>query len=216
MSLEIERIINTPVDSNCYIIFDKKKNGECIIVDPGSQSSESLIIELKKLQLTPKYIILTHEHFDHCWGVNNLQDIFSETKLICSSTCSEAIQKERSNYSRYYCFPGFNIKPADILLEDINWHLEWNDYKLLFIPAKGHSSSGIFVFIEKIIFTGDTVIKDFKTTTKFKTGSQLELKESLKCLELYKGKGFWVYPGHGETFLLDEYDLSKALRITKN
>ena len=43
MALEIHRIINTPIDSNCYIIHDKTKTDDCVIVDPGSEINNELI-----------------------------------------------------------------------------------------------------------------------------------------------------------------------------
>ena len=43
MALEIIRIINRPIDSNCYIIFDESINNECVIIDPGSEKIDNLI-----------------------------------------------------------------------------------------------------------------------------------------------------------------------------
>lgn len=211
MALEIFRIVNTPVDSNCYIIYDKSLSDECIIIDPGSECNNELIDFIAQNSLVPQYIILTHEHFDHCWGVNELRDRYPKMKLICSSICSEAIQDSRATYSHYYCKPEFVIAPADILIEEVQWKVDWNNYEIEFSAAKGHSISGIFIFVENAVFTGDTLVKDLKTTTKFKTGSLSDLKLSLQNLSKFKGRGLMLYPGHGEFFELDEYNLSEAL-----
>lgn len=211
MAIEIHRIINVPIDSNCYIIYDTQKSDDCVIVDPGSEKNDELINFLTHHTLSPNYIILTHEHFDHCWGVNDLRERYPKIKLICSSICSEAIQDSRATYSHYYCKPEFVIAPADILLEDVKWKVEWNNYEFDFATAKGHSTSGIFIFVENAVFTGDTLVKNVKTTTKFKTGSLSDLKQSLQNLSRYKGRGLIVYPGHSEPFELDEYNLSETL-----
>lgn len=211
MSIEIVRLINAPIDSNCYIIYDKSLSDECIIIDSGSECNDELVNYIAQYSLILRYIILTHEHFDHCWGVNDLRARYPKVKLICSSMCSEAIQDPRATYSHYYCKPEFVIAPADILLEDVQWKVYWNNYEFNFTAAKGHSTSGIFVFVENAVFTGDTLVKNVKTTTKLKTGSLSDLRLSLQNLSRYKGQGFVVYPGHGETFLLDEYNLSKTL-----
>lgn len=213
MSLEIIRIVNTPINSNCYIIYDDAKSKECVIVDPGSEMNEGLIRILNNLLLKPEFIILTHEHYDHCWGVNNLRCKYSYIKLICSKNCSEAIQNPRSNYSHYYCSPEFSIEPADLLIEEILWRMNWNGYELFFILAKGHSASGIFFRVDKYLFTGDTLIKNLLTITKFRTGSQSELITSLDYLASCKGKNYVVCPGHGDIFGLDDYDLNKALYV---
>ena len=81
MALEIIRIINRPIDSNCYIIFDESINNECVIIDPGSEKIDNLINLINELSLNPRFIILTHEHYDHCWGVNDLRAKFPHIKL---------------------------------------------------------------------------------------------------------------------------------------
>lgn len=212
MSIVIKRLINAPVDSNCYILYDKTQSDECIIIDPGSENNDDLIYFITQTSLEPKYIILTHEHFDHCWGVNDLREKYPKIQLICSSVCSEAIQDPRATYSHYYCKPEFVIAPADILLDDLRWKVVWNDLEFGLFAAKGHSTSGIYIFIEDAVFTGDTLITDMKTITKFKSGSLLDLKQSLQALSKHKGSCLKVYPGHGESFELDKYDLSKALK----
>lgn len=210
MALNVRRIINSPIDSNCYIIFDKQVSNECIIVDPGSESNEMLVSEIKTLQLKPRYIILTHEHYDHCWGVNELKNRYPNAELVCSLECSEAIRDPRRNYSHYRCNKEFVINKADILLEGIGWNIKWEGNNLIFKPSKGHSSSGIFIILGDALFSGDTLIKDVRTVTQFKTGSKEELKSSLEYLLSCKGNNYTIYPGHGETFLLDKYDLSIA------
>ena len=209
--LTIHQIINTPIPSNCFVLFDKAVGRDCIVVDPGSENNNHLYQYLEKEQLIPEYIILTHEHFDHCWGVNDIRDRYLSVKLVCSRICSDAIQSGKKNYSVFHQQPGFEIMPADIILDDIGWQLAWNGKEIKFYPAQGHSAAGIVFFIGNYVFTGDTLIKDIKTVTKLKTASKEKLKETLSMLEAEKGKGLVVCPGHGEMFELDDYDLEKAL-----
>ena len=209
--LTVHQIINFPIPSNCFVLYDKTLGGDCIVVDPGSKSDEELFAFLEKQGLAPKYIILTHEHFDHCWGVNALREQYPNIQLVCSTICSVAIQDKKKNYSVFHQQPGFELRPADIFLEDINWFLYWNGYQIRFELAQGHSAAGIIFFIDKYVFTGDTLIKDIKTVTKLKTASKEKLKDSILTLENEKGKNLIVCPGHGEMFELDRYDLSRAL-----
>ncbi len=209
--LTIHQIINAPVPSNCFVIFDKAVGKECIIVDPGSKSDETFIAFFEQEGLKPQYIILTHEHFDHCWGVDDIREVYPDVKLVCSQICSEAIQDKKKNYSVFHQQPGFDLRPADIVLEDVCWMVNWNGYHIRFEPAQGHSAAGIIIFIDKYVFTGDTLIKNIKTVTKLKTASKEKLKDSLLMLENEKGKNLIVCPGHGGTFELDNYDLIKAL-----
>lgn len=212
MSLTIKQIVNSPVTSNCYIVYDMSESDNgCIIVDPGSEDAVEYLDFMKQKGLSLSYIFLTHEHFDHCWSVNELRKIYPGVKLICSKTCSEAIQNRKSNYSVFNQQPGFELKPANIVLEDVNWSLNWDGYKIRFEPAEGHSAAGIIIFIGEYVFTGDTLIKDTKTVTKLKTASKEGLVSSLLMLNKEKGKNLIVCPGHGKMFDLDGYDLNKAL-----
>ena len=38
MALELLRIENEPVNSNCFILFDKVVGLRCVVVDPGSEN----------------------------------------------------------------------------------------------------------------------------------------------------------------------------------
>ena len=192
-------------------LFDKAGGNNCVVIDPGSENNNHFYQFLEQEQIIPEYIILTHEHFDHCWGVNDIRNVYPNVKLVCSQICSEAIQNRKKNYSVFNQQPGFELRPADIVLEDVNWFLNWNGYQIRFESAQGHSAAGIVLFIDKYVFTGDTLIKGIKTVTKLKTASKERLLESLSMLENEKGKNLIVCPGHGEMFGLDGYDLNKAL-----
>ena len=55
--------------ANTYVVFDDDKNA--IIIDP-SKDYEGIVNYLKKNELKPVAILLTHGHFDHFGGVNVL------------------------------------------------------------------------------------------------------------------------------------------------
>lgn len=202
----VHKIENTPIPSNCFVVFDKEIGNSCIIVDPGSNDGSALFDFLSLKFLNPQFIILTHEHFDHCWGVNSLRERYNDIKLICSSECSKNIQNKKKNYSVFYEQPGFELDSADIEIEE-NKCLDILNKKVFFTLAKGHSASGIIFTIDNYLFTGDELIKDVKTVTKLKTGSKEQLKESLIFIHTLQGKNLKVCPGHGETFELDSYIL---------
>lgn len=208
--IEIRQFINNPASSNCFLIFDRECGDDCLIVDPGSKDCSSLLAFLKQEKLNPLYIFLTHEHFDHCWGVIDLRYFYPSVNLICSSICSVAIQDRKKNLSVFYQQPGFDLKPAEIELEDVGWIINWYNYVLTFFPAQGHSASGVMFLLGGYIFTGDELIKDIRTVTKLKTASKDKLHNSLKLLDNLKGRGLMVCPGHGEMFELDKYELEKA------
>lgn len=210
MAIELTRVINTPIASNCFIIHDQSINNKCIVVDPGSECSRDLDQELKQRGLTPEYIILTHEHFDHVWGCNPLIERHG-AKTIASACCSEAIQSSKKNHSLFYNQVGFELPAADILVEHVDYRFEWNGIGIDFFLAPGHTNGGICFVVEPYVFTGDTLLKGLKTVTKLYCGSKDKLTDTLQKIAGLSGRGLTVCPGHGDSFMLDDYDLNKAI-----
>ena len=203
MSVYIEKIINRPVDSNCFVIYSRV-NERCIIVDPGTKDCKELVIFLESNRLCPEYIILTHEHFDHIWGVNKLKDLYG-SKIICSALCSDKITNAKKNLSLFYDQVGFEVYPADITIEAINNTLKWDDITINFINTKGHSDGSISFFFDDNLFVGDLIIKGYKTITKLPGGNKDQSKESMRCIfSNFIPSKTVVYSGHGDIFTLDQ------------
>jgi len=71
MSLGIIKYTLGSLNSNCFVLFDKKSL-EAIIIDIGD-SPEYLIEELTRKNLKAKACLATHAHFDHILGAFYLQ-----------------------------------------------------------------------------------------------------------------------------------------------
>ena len=207
MSLQIVQIINSPVPSNCFVLFNKMLSDGCLIVDPGSKRVDEIMDVLEVSTLHPEYILLTHEHFDHCWGCNQLTAKF-DIPIVCSKECSEAIVSSKRNCSLYYDEPGFEVQGRILTLGSIDWHLAWSGGIVDFFLSPGHTDASVCFHTQKCLFTGDTLIKDIKTNTKLPTDSEDKLKENLKRLKVFQKKGYTVYPGHGEIFNLKDVMLN--------
>ena len=61
-----------PLGTNCYVIGDKAV-GEAFIIDPATPE---VLDALKKHDLKPKAILLTHGHGDHIGGVQDIVDAY--------------------------------------------------------------------------------------------------------------------------------------------
>lgn len=209
--LQIHRIVNTPVPSNCFVLYDRSFNSDCIIVDPGTKNNEELIAYITENELTPVYIFLTHEHFDHCWGVNDLLKRY-QVSVICSALCSECIKHEKSNCSVFYEHTeAFIIDTETISVESLNFSLPFGNDEIKFFMTPGHTDSCVSFTLGNCLFTGDALINDLRTVTKLPTGSRLKLRETVELFRRIQGKGYKVFAGHGESFMLDQYEIEKAL-----
>ena len=207
----VKRFVNNPVPSNCYVVSSRESDGDCAIIDPGSIDNNELLSFLTSKRLTPKYIVLTHEHFDHAWGVNGLVEKYS-IPIVCSELCSKNIKDEWLNCSAQYDDnTQFVIKSKTISIESLHYTLNSLGGEFSFVKTPGHTDASLCVIVENYLFTGDTLIHNLKTVTKLPTGDLDKLKDSIMMLREMKGIGYTVCPGHGEMFELDKYDLNKAL-----
>ena len=205
--ITIHQIVNNPVPSNCFVLYDKAVGQECVVVDPGSKNDDELFAFFEEEGLVPQYIVLTHEHFDHCWGVNELVEKY-QIPIICSELCSECLPFEKRNCSVFYDYKErFVITSKTISVEFLNNVLPFAGKEIRFFSTPGHTNASVCFTIGRNIFTGDTLIKGLRTVTKLPTGSVAKLHESMELFRSMQGEGKKVYPGHGDVFNLDEYNL---------
>jgi len=204
--MEIKRFINAPVSSNCYVLYDKLVDECCVVVDPGTKDCAELLSFLDNEHLSPEYIMLTHEHFDHVWGSNLLRDKYG-AKIVCSYVCAQKIGKPQNYFNLLYYndITNFQIKGVDIIVEDIHYFLRWHNLLFSFIITPGHSSSSICVECDNYLFSGDTVMLNYKPFIKKRhEGSWEEFVDSLKKIFNSYSMNTLVYPGHGDCFRLGE------------
>lgn len=210
MSIQVISIENQPISSITYIIY-KDDISDCIIIDPGSEYPDEIEKILSEKKIKPTCIILTHEHFDHIWSSNYFIEKYNST-ILCSEYCAKAIQDSKLNLSIFYDpNKAFQVHPNSLVIVKDNDYITCLDSTLVIKEAQGHSLGGILIILDKFIFTGDTIIKNIRTVTKLRNASKKKLKDSIAYLEAIKGNNFILYPGHGESFDLDSYDLSLAV-----
>lgn len=196
LAYHIHRIINEIYASNTFII---SRESACIVVDPGS---ETLIDYLQKNKFFISYIILTHEHFDHCLGVNSLRKNYPDAKLVASEYCNKNIQNAKMNLSRYNDEngKGFIIAPADIII-DCDTEINLLGLRFRFVLTPGHSQGSMCFSFNYKLFSGDVIIPKCKPIFKLKGGSIDEYKQSMKKLkQIYSISRLSLYPGHGEIY----------------
>ena len=202
--LKVERFINELMSSNCYLVVDEASK-HCICIDPGSEKSLREIKYIEKNELKLDYIILTHEHTDHTWGVNALVNQFG-AQVICSEVCKRNLAKEfQAYFLLYYDNPDYHytVCKVDKTTEELGDKLDWEGYNLEIVYTPGHSMGSICLLIDEKLFTGDTVMQSKPYINK-RNGSKEAFEESLELIRTKFREKQIVFPGHGEHFLLND------------
>ena len=203
--IEVKRFVNSPVPSNTYLVSIENTRS-CIVIDPGSKEEPELMANINEKGLNVDYILLTHEHFDHCWGVNELIEK-TEAKVVCMQNCKDKVLKPSNYFNKFYfnSEEEYSVNRVDNVVEDLDYVLNWNGTNIRFIETKGHSPGGMCISVENTLFTGDTLLLNTKPVLMKRLGSsKVDYKESVMHLFTVFLEDTVVYPGHGDTFLLKE------------
>jgi hydroxyacylglutathione hydrolase len=168
------KIAQIPVGSMLnfsYIVYDEK-NSTGTIIDP-SWDLEKLLVFLEKNNITAKYIINTHTHFDHILG----------NDLIAEVTKAEIIQHERSTQKKERSV----VDHENISIGEVN-------LEVLYTP--GHSEDSICLIVNKeSIITGDTLFVGNCGRVDLPGSNPEKMYDSLsKVANL--DDSLVVYPGH--------------------
>ena len=192
--------------SNCYIVADEASK-HCICIDPASEKSLREIEYIESNGLTLDYIILTHEHTDHNWGVNSLREHFPDCKLVCSEPCNKYVKKTNRAYFLFYYDDAdyrYEIAPADILISKQEDAISWMGHDIKFILTPGHSYGSMCFDVENMLFTGDTIMP-FKPYFNGRDSNQDDWELSIKIIKDAYSSKIVIYPGHGEKLSLEEW-----------
>ncbi len=204
-NIKVLRFINSPVPSNAYLLIDGTGT-HCIVIDPGSKHQVDICDCIKSKNLHLDYIILTHEHFDHCWGVNTLLESFN-AEVVTTKLCAEWVLTPMNYFNKLYFDSDemYSINKVDIIAENVGWKLNWIGEVINLIDAKGHTNRSMCVYIGGALFSGDTMIYKTKPFLKKKYGASLEdLRLTIGNIYDKYGENTIVYAGHGEPFRLGD------------
>lgn len=183
----IETIVIPRFSTNCYIISD----GEgALCIDPGGRAGD-IYEALAKKGLSLEKIVLTHGHFDHITGVEELREK-SGAPVLIHRLDAEYLTNPQKPFARAGREAPF--RGADILLsEGDTISIGRAAFSVLHTP--GHTQGSVCLFGEGVLFSGDTLFKE--TIGRHDFADQADMKASVKRL-LALPPDTRVYPGHFE------------------
>ncbi len=185
-------IINTftagPIDANNYLLTD---NDEAVLIDCSEVKPEVLsALEGKKL----KFILLTHGHFDHVLGVNEMREKTGAKVLINKEDVVR--MNESADIMRTFGVQGVETPKADDFLNDGDT-LKFGNTEIKVIATPGHTQGCVCYLIDGKLFSGDTLFKESVGRCDLPGGNFQKLSDSVKNRLFTLDDNTIVYPGHG-------------------
>jgi glyoxylase-like metal-dependent hydrolase (beta-lactamase superfamily II) len=175
----------------CYLIGDEETQ-EGLFIDPADDAGR-LLAEAKSHGLNKiKYIVNTHSHVDHIMG-NAEMVKKTGAKIIIHE--EDALALGRTPSSLLEMFGATASPPADILVKEGD-AIQAGNVKLKVIHTPGHSPGGMSLYVDGMVFTGDTLFVGSVGRTDF-PGSSWDVLEASIRKKLYVLPGETVvFPGH--------------------
>lgn len=211
--MEIEKLIVGQLQTNCYLVWEKKTN-EGVIIDPGDDA-EYILNRLRDLEIKPQMILATHGHFDHVLAVFELKMALKIPFLIHPQ---DLFLLKRADKTADY-FTGIKdgfVPSADGFLKENEKISFGQNSQLKVIETPGHSPGGVAFFSRGVLFSGDTLFKQSVGRTDFSYCSQPDLIKSIKNKLFKLPNETVVYPGHGEETTIGEEKKIFNLATTVN
>lgn len=189
-----------------YLIWDDASK-EAAVVDPGMINREeereiSDFITYHKLNL--KYILLTHAHIDHTFGIEYFKDNYSAELL--ASKADFPLAQQRAQQARMFHLP-VDVAPLDFdgfIKDGDTLCLGAEDIKVIATP--GHSPGGVCFYIPqaKMLLSGDTLFRRSIGRTDLPGGNYTTLIASVNKILKELPADTVIYPGHGPATKIGE------------
>lgn len=178
--IQIIRLELGPFGTNSYILICQETNESVVVDAPGEAG---MVVErLKETQ--PKYILMTHDHFDHIGGLVELK---SALEIPVAAHLADA--------------KDLPIEP-DLLLNNGD-EILIGAIKLRVLHTPGHTPGGLCFLTDKYLIAGDTLFPGGPGKTQSPDDFQRIIESITQRLFVLPDETR-VYPGHGEATTIQE------------
>ncbi|MEW9701221.1 MBL fold metallo-hydrolase [Paenibacillus sp. SI8] len=191
--IKIESFALGPLSTNAYLLSDPDtKQG--IIIDPG-MNPKPLIKRIADLDIVA--ILLTHAHFDHIGGVDEIRKLKGCPVYLHDLEADWLTNPKKNGSARWpELGGGIETDPAEYALDE-GQVLEFLGIKLKVFHTPGHSPGSVSFLYDKHLFGGDVLFKLSVGRTDLAGGDSNALLDSIQEKLFVLDDDVVVYPGHG-------------------
>lgn len=194
-NLKIGRMVLGSVQTNCYFVY-KEGEKEVLVFDPADKG-KYLYEKLAESGFSIKGILLTHAHFDHIFGCEEVREL-SGAKVYALEAekvlCQDAYVNVSAQTGRK-C----TIEVDEYINDGQELTIAGITCKVIATPGHTIGSCCYYFAEDNILISGDTLFAESVGRTDLPTGSMSKLVHSVKEKLLVLPEEVTVYPGHGDT-----------------
>lgn len=191
-SMIFDKLEVGPLGVNCYLVGDDAGH-EGMIIDPGADA-KAILSRSKELGLDIRVIVITHGHFDHIGGLKEVKEATKAPVAVGVDDAPSLPYKDPISAAFGFSYP---VPSApDRLLHDGDI-IEIGSLAFRVLHTPGHTTGGICLLGEKVVFTGDTLFNSGIGRTDLTGGSTETIMESIRTKLMALPDDVIVYPGHG-------------------
>ena len=209
MSVSYDIIPVGAYEANCVILFDAK--GNAWVVDPGDEA-EVITAHLRRKELTPRRILLTHGHLDHISALDDFLAAWPDLPVMVHAADADwCFTDDRNRLPGYGAPPS---RPASLAFYAEGDTIADGNLSATVLHTPGHSPGSICIHVaDGPLVSGDTLFARSIGRTDFPGGSVMEMAKSLRRLSQLDGD-LTVIPGHGPaTTIGDEIKWNPYLQM---
>jgi hydroxyacylglutathione hydrolase len=189
-TVQIARFVTGPLDTNTYVVADDR--GRALIVDPSSGCTE-VVNHCVERRLRIGGIVLTHGHFDHLLGLDEVRKHFTvdvwvhpdEKALIRQPGLNGS---DMLGISFYYDGPLQELHEGD---------MEIGGLSLAVLHVPGHSPGGCALLFGNQLIAGDALFAGSVGRADLPGGDFELLIRSIRDKLMVLPPDTVVWPGHG-------------------
>jgi hydroxyacylglutathione hydrolase len=194
----VERAMHPGLLSNSYLVADRER-GAAVLIDAGGPVAP-LIAAAERLELTPRYVLLTHRHSDHVEEVPILVARWPEIEVLIHPLEQEGVKGITGT-----------VEPTQ--------RFEVGELEIRALHTPGHTTGMLSFLVEQdgpaAVFTGDTLFRDSVGGVRAAGHDTYQaLKDSIMGTLMELGRDSEIYPGHSDaTTVAREWDHNPFIRI---
>lgn len=186
------------LSANSYLAVDQL-SGESVIFDVGGFDKRLLNLLSNIDESKLKYIILTHRHYDHLAGVEQLR-ARTGAKVLISAEDKSGLYDDAASLAKQFratlnkCTEFETVADGD--------EIPFADTVIKVLATPGHTVGGLSFILDDLLITGDTLFAGDIGRTDLASADENDMRNSLDRLKALD-HDYKVLPGHGRESTLE-------------